>query len=372
MSNTRHDWISDLSSLSTTIAGLSLKEKLKDELYWDVAKNRLLNKDAYNLSACHQHNEAIARWIDGLEKNGVNASQLTKFLTDLTSRNTYGTFSELAAYGTLCDHDVPFDVQISATGRDIINPNGSDLDGRINLSGGILFDVKAFGFNEHLVDSLIQRLSEDLIQPSANGKLSEFIAVEGSRDVSLELLFDLSGTKYKALKTELAKNKIATRESLEFQLRKASTIQMVTTEISPYRLAEENAAHAFRYAKQFALRKPFLLIFMIHPWLGGNTLHTNFSGYTDTFTRAFARRTFMQFTKDRKTKIFNHTRGAASKLLSGIMFINAWQTENAPEPKEVRLYLNPYAKHPITRYTIDMLRLCSLEVSLDDFAYDTY
>ena len=75
----------------------------------------------------------------------------------------------------------------------------------------------------------------------------------------------------------------------------------------PYRLALENAEYAFRYAKQFPRHKPFLLIFVIHPWLGGLQLHGNFDGFVDKFTRALARRTFMQF-RDDSAPLFGITR----------------------------------------------------------------
>ena len=87
-----------------------------------------------------------------------------------------------------------------------------------------------------------------------------------------------------------------------------------------------------------------MLIFVVHPWLGGLRLHTDFSSDADTFMRSFARRTFMQFLRD-QAKIFGVSRALASRLLSGIMFIDAWQPTDAKHTH--RLFLNPYAKHPI-------------------------
>ncbi|WP_026381964.1 hypothetical protein [Afifella pfennigii] len=314
MSKTRYDWISTLEGLSAEIAKLNLKSSVADEPYWDSTAGKALDKDAYNLSGCADHNGAIARWIDGLVRMGVDTAQIRKALTDLTSRNVYGTFSELAVYGTLLDYGLPFEVQIAATAKDILNPNGSDLDGRLDLPAPILFDIKAFGLQEHLVGRLTEKLSADLAP--------DFVAVEGSKDVPLELLSRLLSSDYGALKSELAANRKADRDALEFRLRPPSHIQTTVQTLDPYLLAEQNADYAFRFAKQFARRKPFLLVFVIHPWLGGLSLSVNFAEYTDIFARAFARRSFMQFAKDRKTRLFGMTRGTASKLLSGLMFVD--------------------------------------------------
>jgi hypothetical protein len=363
MGRTRLDWLTTLSGLSDVVAGLKLSTRLADEPYWDDTLKRPINKDAYNLSGCQDHNVAIARWIDGLAAMGLSDKHLTKVLTDMTSRNTYGSFSELAAYGTLIDHKVPFAVQIPATAKDILNPNGSDLDGRIELSVGLLFDVKAFGLQEHLVGLLNDRLKADFP--------TNFVAIEGSWDLPLAGITDLLGPDYSLLKAELASGQTR-RGTLDFKLRSPSPVQLTVVEQDPYELAEKNAAYAFNYAKQFARRKPFLLIFVLHPWFGGQSLSVNFSGYADVFTRAFARRTFMQFLKDRRNKQFGLTRGATSKLLSGLMFIDAWAGPNPPKRDSVSLFLNPHAKRPISELAV--AELCGLipQLIVDRFSHDVY
>ena len=101
MASTRYGWLQDLEALSPTVAALNLTSQVSDEPYWDTVSNRAINADAFSLSGCPHHDAAIARWIDGLAANGVTQSQLSKLLVNLTSRNTYGTFSELSGYGLL-------------------------------------------------------------------------------------------------------------------------------------------------------------------------------------------------------------------------------------------------------------------------------
>src|ERR1700688_2296133 len=112
VASTRYGWLQDLEALSPTVAALNLTAQVSDEPYWDTVSNRAINADAFSLSGCPHHNAAIARWIDGLAANGVTQSQLSKLLVDLTSRNTYGTFSELSGYGLLLDAHVPFQIQV--------------------------------------------------------------------------------------------------------------------------------------------------------------------------------------------------------------------------------------------------------------------
>jgi hypothetical protein len=157
VASTRYGWLQDLEALSTTVAALNLKSQVSDEPYQDSATNRAINADAFNLSGCPHHNAAIGRWIDGLAANGVAQSQLSKLLVDLTSRNTYGTFSELSGYGLLLDAHLPFQIQVPMTGAGILNPNGADLDGRLAISGDVLFDIKAFGLHEHLANRLQEK-----------------------------------------------------------------------------------------------------------------------------------------------------------------------------------------------------------------------
>ena len=359
LAQTRHDWWHDLAGRSAFIASLSVPP---DEPYWDLTTNQEINADAYNLSGCTTHNAAIARWVDGLLAEGVSPSQIEKLLVDLTSRNTYGAFSELAAYGLLLDATIPFGIQIPMKGSAILNPNGTNLDGELRIGNSVYFDIKAFGLHEHLSKQLGRRLSAQFP--------TNFVAISGSSDLGVEDMTSLLGKDFRLLVAELAANRWAQRGKLDIRLQPKRCIQSTTRSAHPYELAENNADYAFRFAKQFVRRKPFILIFVIHPWLGGLRLSTNFASDAEIFMRSFARRTFIQFRKDR-SKVFNLSRGAVSRLLSGIMFINASQQQSGQATAHV-LFLNPYAKNPMSDLTREQLVTCIPNMHVDDFAHDAY
>ena len=150
-----------------------------------------------------------------------------------------------------------------------------------------------------------------------------------------------------------------------------------------YLLAEKNAQYPFRSANQFTRHSPFLLIFVLHPWLNQLAIHNDFSNSDSTFTRTFARRAFMQFTHDVREistvckEISRHvTLGEASHLLSGIMFLNVWPFESYPngstesKPVPSWIYLNPRATNKITWATLRTF--ISHNVIVDDFTHDDY
>jgi hypothetical protein len=359
MTRTRHEWWSELATLSATIAALPVPA---DERYWDTATNRARNAVAFNLSACGDHNASIARWADKLAKEGVASQQIGKLLADLTSRNTYGTFSELAVYGLLLDAGIPFKIQVPMSGTAILNPNGSDLDGVLAIGNPVYFDVKAFGLHEYLAEELGRKLSASFP--------SDFVAIGGSVDVAVDDMSDLLSKDLKPLVAELMSARKAARGALEIRLEPKKPVQFVTNTANPYELAENHASYAFRFAKQFVRREAFILVFVIHPWLGGSRLSIDFSDDTQKFMRSFARRTFMQFRSD-STEVFGVTRATASRLLTGIMFVDAWQ-QASDRPRNHALYLNPYAMHPMSK--LDRVRLVTgiKDMGYDDFEHDAY
>jgi hypothetical protein len=359
MAGTRHDWWNDLAALSNTIAGLPIPV---NEPYWDTATNQAINAAAYNISGCADHNASIARWADEMATQGFPLRQIENQLINLTSRNTYGAFSELAAYGLLLDADIPFKIQVPMRGSAILNPNGSDLDGALRISTPVYFDVKSFGLHEYLAGELKKKLSA--VFPN------DFVSIGGSIDVGVHVMSDLLSKEFRRLVAELTSARRAIRGALEIRLDPKQRVQFVTNSANPYELAKNNAEYAFRFAKQFVRRRPFVLVFVMHPWLGAFRLLVNFGNDTETFMRSFARRTFMQFLKDR-TKVLGMTRAAASKLLSGIMFVDAWQ-QPSDKPRNHALYLNPYAKNPMSRLCRDRLVINIKDMGYDGFEHDTY
>ena len=336
---TRHAWIDALSAQSSTVARLDVKRSVRDEVYKAQGQSLAKNADAFNFAGDLAHNAVVVRTLDSLSARGVADAVLLKWTKDLTSRNTYGTFSELAAYYVLLRSQHPFDVQVPVRGADVLNPNGSDLDGRLRMPGQIevYFDVKAFGFHEHLVELLTKRLSEDL-KP-------ELVQAEDSWDVPVSAVFELlRGEAYGELRDELMQARSARRHAIRFVVKPPARIRTSVRELDPERLAETNADYAFRYAKQFVRNKPFLLIFVVHPWVSGATLNVNVGGYVDQFTKALARRTFTQFADD-TTPVFDVTRWEASRLISGLVFLDAWAGNPPTELPRYRCFPNPNAKN---------------------------
>jgi len=359
---TRYEWLATLARLSPVIARVKLERVVEDYVYWDSDRKRARNALAFNLANSDCHNELIARCLERLDEKSNGDVSLRKLLVDLTSGNTYGAFCEISVYSWLLDLKIHFELQVSMA--KVLNPNGSILDGRLGFSSGVLFDVKGFGFHEQLVKRLQGRLSEDFVD--------SFVAIEGTWDVPISELADLLSSGYQRLKRELAQAGYARRGSLDLILRSKSPVQVTSALMDPYLLAETNSGYAFNYAKQFARRESFLLVFVIHPWVSGVTLHDNFANYVGTFTRALARRTFMQFRRDR-TPLMGTTRARASRLLSGLAFLNAWRDPNEQGPMTCRLFLNPHAKYPISALVVDELRWSvGNSITVDRFDHDTY
>lgn len=358
------EWIAELSRLSATISRLVQASPVPLVDYQD-ASGRITEPEAYNLANDADHNLAFARCFDGLSANGASDAVLQNYLGTLTNGgNTYGTTSELLTYLWLLDKRAMFEIQVPVTGADILNPNGSELDGKLTFSSDVFFDIKGFGFQEAMVEKLIKRLEADI-----PGK---WIAAEGSWDVSAETLQELLGKGYQPLLAELRQNITATREALIFVKRDKRSVQVSHRLVDPYQFADENSSYVFRFAKQFCRKHPFLLLLAYHPWFGGKSLNANFADFTAVATRSLARRTFIQFLKD-ALPMYGTTRAEASKLLSGIAFLNVSQLAGAANKDSLRLYLNPNAANPVDSLTIHSLRLHDPQgIFLDNFGFDNY
>jgi hypothetical protein len=340
----RFGWIKILESMSQVVARFDLTHNVNDEVY-KADGQAAINKDAFNFANSREHSTVIADTIEKLAARGVPDDLLRKFVVDLTGRNIYGSFCELAAYAFLLSGNHDFDAQVNVTGTDILNPNGSDLDGVVRLydQETTFFDAKAFGFTEHLVDRLRARLSEDF-QP-------RHVQAEGSFDVPIQLLEDLLGRGYAALTRELNASAKATRGTIEFSLKPPARIHVAHRTESASALAAKNADYVFRFAKQFVRHQPVFLFFIIHPWVSTLRFHENFGEQVDAFTRAFAAQSFTRFRSD-QTPTFDVTRGIASDLLTGIVFVDAWQGAPTPQPPRYRCYINPHAANRLTDLAI--------------------
>src|ERR1043166_3249232 len=93
---TRHDWLRELERLSPAIAALALRSKLPNDDYGEASETP--TPDALTLASSAKHVKGMADCLELLWGRGVGSQILKKFVPDLPSRNTYGTFSELSFY----------------------------------------------------------------------------------------------------------------------------------------------------------------------------------------------------------------------------------------------------------------------------------
>jgi hypothetical protein len=361
----RAEWMKLLSDLSPAVAGVAGSDKLPDIKYQDAATREFDHRDAYNLANDDTHSAALARCFDGLAKKGADNASLLKFLTDLTGGdNTYGTGSELLTYLWLLDHQVLFEFQVPMTGQQILNPNGSDLDGKLTWGTDVFFDIKGFGFQEALIDELRGKLAAKF-----PGK---WLAVEGTWDVAIETIQQLFHKRnFTQLLSDITQNGIAFRDGPQFVLREQARVQVSHRTVDPYQLAQENSRYVFRFAKQYCRDAPFILFLAPHPWFG-LSFNSDFAGVTSTFARSLARRVFIEFLNDHPATDFQISFGEASRLVSGIAFLNTWPSPDGNTPL-LRLFLNPNAKHPVPDLTVDCLKLEDPQaVAVERFTYDNY
>jgi hypothetical protein len=87
---TCHQWIEQLAAQSSVIAAMQLGLR---------TANADLDADAFNLASDPAHTELIVRAVESLLTTDASSVQdASTLLTDIICRDTYGAFSELAAY----------------------------------------------------------------------------------------------------------------------------------------------------------------------------------------------------------------------------------------------------------------------------------
>ena len=345
MIDTRNQWLTELARLSALIRSLNLSAG-KDFAYVDRPPGGpVFNADAYNLSNSPPHNQIVVDAIDILQGR-MPEEAIRKLIGELTFRQTYGAFSELVAYKWLGNAKIDFTPQVPMTAFDVLNPNGSIIDGRMILANNkaVFFDIKGFGFHAHKIKILQDRLEEAL-----TGKR---VLIEGAWDVSIESLqelLDFDG--FSKLVQDLQGSAVVRRGRLEFRTQDPRPVTVSSHSADPLALANENKAYPLRFAAQYTRNGPFMLVFVIHPWFSQGELHQNFVGFVDRFAKELARLAFLSFRND-PTVVEGVPASDAAKLLSGLVFLNGWPAEgtDAPRPRPFcRIYLNPIATHPLTR-----------------------
>ena len=359
---TCHQWIAQLGAVSSVIGAMQLDRQ---------TKNADLDTDAFNLANDTAHTGLIARAVEGLLSTHASSLQdVSMLLTDIICRDTYGKFAELAAYDWLMRCQLKITTQIKLTPSDILGANDVIIDGLVDYCG-FYFDIKAFGFHGHLAKRLKERLESELP--------GESISLEESWDLSIDLFSELIRDA-RNIAHELKTKRFKKIGPLRIQAKAPAPLNVSSRVISPYLLAKENASYPFRSANQFTRNAPFILIFVIHPWFNDGAIFSNFAGNDVAFARAFARRAFMQFTHDASP--LNAVCGEvgpgvmlsdAAKLLSAIIFINAWPPghELARESMPSAVYLNPRASHPLG-YRASLFQAINPNILIEDFINDDY
>jgi hypothetical protein len=340
----RHQWIDELVKLCPFISSLNLK-KGKDAAYMSRSggQNVFQDADAYNLSNSAPHNQIIVESVNALRAR-TSDDVIRNLLGEVTFRNTYGAFSELAAYKWLADAGVDFMPQVAMAASDVLNPNGSIIDGEMTLPNNkqIFFDIKGFGFHAHKIKILNDRLEKSFVGKS--------ILIEGAWDVSVESLQELMDHKgFTELVAELKLGSTVRRGLLELRIQDLRPVTVSAHSADPHKLAYENRDYPQRFAGQYTRNAPFILFFVIHPWFSQGELHQNFGGFVDIFTRELSRLAFLSFQND-QAPVAGVPRSDAAKLLSGLAFLNVWPKAgtDAPRPRPAcRIYLNPIATNPL-------------------------
>ena len=278
---TSRQWLTQLAALSSNIETINLTE-CKDA-------DADLGVDALFLANDDVHTRFIANAIEKLcSSEASSLKEAKKLIRDIMSIKTYGAFSELAAYDWLLRNGLKITTQVYMHARDILGINGAHLDGKID-GFGTYFDVKGFGFPGHLAARLKKRLESELP--------GEVVLIENTWDVSVYQFEDLLNNPASLLQT-LNQQRSAHIGDLFIRLEKPSPVIISRRTVSPYRLAKENATYPFLRANQFTRDSPFILIFVVHPWFNQSAISHDFHGVDGAFTRALARRAFMQLTNE--------------------------------------------------------------------------
>jgi hypothetical protein len=347
---TQHQWVDKIEKLIPGIAPLNLRRS-RDCPYVEIVNgDHVFNDaDAFNLSNSSEHDDLIQRAVSLLRQKAGDAVA-KHLLGELTFRKTYGAFSEMAAYDWMARAGIDFTPQVVLGPADVVNPNGSTLDGSFQAnSRTVFFDIKGFGFVDHKVEILKRRLEEN-----ADG---DEVLVQGGVSVSIDFIQDLlERPGFDLLLQELSSKSSAARGTLTFVKRPRPQVSIGVNELDPTRLAAENREYALRFGSQFARREPFMLFFVIHPWFSQGPLHQNFEQHTDNFCTELARVTFLSFDHDHTIREGLPTHELV-RLLSAIAFINVWpQPSSQGAGPTARLYLNPNALHPVEQPDLDFLQ----------------
>ncbi len=287
----------------------------------------------------------------------------------LSQRGFYGTYCQMMAYAWMQENDIDFNAEVWLPGATLINENDVALDGQFNATEAI-FEVKAMGIQNKLRSDFIEKLQSHFP--------NHVILVDGREDSAFSDIAHNALSKTREIADALkSRNRLEISE-LGWTVRKEPAGQSLytsTTDFDPYLFAEQNQLFAYRHCAQFVLGRPFILVCVYSADFGSSVLTSNIEGLRDVALRALARRTFIAFAENpEKARRYDpkagpeHTLGDACAALSGIIFLKA-------KDFDANLYLNPNAKHPVTREDIGRIFGSPPRpprMAIDDFRNDNY
>lgn len=348
MIDTRHQWIAELERLSPIIKVYDLTHTTlkKDAVFVDrasVTLDRTRDIDAFNIANSDAHNTIVVDAVSALQGRMPEGS-IRSLLGELTSKKTYGAFSELVAYKWLADAGATFVAQVKMSGAEVVNPNGTAADGQLTFPSGKIanLDIKGFGFVEHKIEILERRLADQFP--------AQVVQLGGDWSLSIDTLQDLLDHKgFSSLITDLQSTGTAKRGAMDFAVREKQQLNISTRSMNYTTMALENVGYPYRFTSQFTRHHPFLLIFIIHPWFGGKSFNTNFVGTADHVLKTLAAGAFKSFAND-AALVEGIPYAEATKLLSGLVFLNGWPatgTDAAQSKPFCRVYLNGGARNSL-------------------------
>lgn len=149
---------------------------------------------------------------------------------------------------------------------------------------------------------------------------------------------------------------------------------------NPYLHAQASHKLAFKHAKKYVERRPFLLLFVVFPWFNG--VISSFGGGNKAFYRSFSRRVFCGYMR-RRTSFktlepdFNSdlTIRSVSKKLSGIIFLEDYSLTSSDESGKTYsayVYMNPNADNSVARSAFRNYLFSLPRIEYDDFEFDNY
>jgi hypothetical protein len=120
-----------LEKVSPKIAALDLRSTAPDEP---------IDSERFNFANDRDEIELVGRAVEHLQSSQAD---LRKMMTDLLSQqNFYGQLCEFAIYDWLKKNDAIFRTQVAQSGAEVLNPNGTDLDGMFDARD-VYFDIAA-------------------------------------------------------------------------------------------------------------------------------------------------------------------------------------------------------------------------------------